>query len=294
MDHEKIKSELDRISLPMYVKFIAENNTRTCSECQRFDGKIYDRDDSQRPTLPLHPNCRCKYEDVPITEKSIILQNEKQSIAADIVIKHSVSAELADTLAKQIIIAKMENTTLESGKTFLLFNGRYLFSSDGRLLLNAVSGKPVSEVFSRWSQINIIGAEQTATRTFNYSYERQGIKKTGGIPEGLYFILRSETRSIMTSPISHFFGRRGWGSYSWSLHPCKKTNTRERSGFFVHGGAESTSAGCIDLREHDMTFNSFLHHYPENKWYVYVNYPEENVTVSEKNMVLPALNPQTY
>ena len=107
----------------------------------------------------------------------------------------------------------------------------------------------------------------------------------------MYYILQSETSSIITSPISHFFGRRGWGSYSWSLHPCKNTNTRERSGFFIHGGSESTSAGCIDLREHDITFNTFLHHSVKKKLYIYIRYPEENVSVSEKNMILPAFNP---
>ena len=188
----------------------------------------------------------------------------------------------------------MENKTLAAENFFLIFNGRYLVSSDGSLMLNAVSGKPVSEKHSSWSKINITGAEQTVTRTFNYSYDRQGIKNTGGIPEGVYYILQSETRSIITSPISHFFGRRGWGSYSWSLHPCKNTNTRERSGFFIHGGSESTSAGCIDLREHDITFNTFLHHSSKKKLYIYIRYPEENVSVSEKNMILPAFNPGSY
>lgn len=294
MDLENTQNELDRISMPKYVKFIAEHDSKTCVDCQRWDGKIFDAEDSNRPILPLHPNCRCKYQDMPANEKSLIFHEEKKHTVAMLTRKHNISTAQADVLAKQILIAKMENKKLESENLFFIFNGRNLVSSDGTLMLNAVSGKPVSEKFSPWSKINMTGAEQTVTRTFNYSYERQGIKNTGGIPEGLYYILKSETRSILTSPISHFFGRRGWGSYSWSLHPCENTNTRGRSGFFIHGGSESTSAGCIDLREHDITFNSFLHNSGKKKIYVYISYPEENVSVSEKNMVLPTFTPQSH
>ena len=294
MDLEKIQVELNRASLPQYIKFVAENNSKTCIDCQRWDGKIFDSNDTNCPILPLHPNCRCKYQNMPTNAQSLTLHAEKQNIVTVLVRKHNISTEHAESLAKQILIAKMENKTLAAENFFLIFNGRYLVSSDGSLMLNAVSGKPVSETHSSWSKINITGAEQTVTRTFNYSYDRQGIKNTGGIPEGVYYILQSETRSIITSPISHFFGRRGWGSYSWSLHPCKNTNTRERSGFFIHGGSESTSAGCIDLREHDITFNTFLHHSVKKKLYIYIRYPEENVSVSEKNMILPAFNPGSY
>ena len=34
-----------------------------------------------------------------------------------------------------------------------------------------------------------------------FSYDRQGIKNTGGIPEGVYYILQSETRSIIIGAI---------------------------------------------------------------------------------------------
>lgn len=294
MDLERTQLELNRTSLPQYIKFVAESNNKTCLDCQRWDGKIFDKNAPNRPVLPLHPNCRCKYQDIPANTKISTLHAEKQHTVAALVRKHNISTEQAESLAEQILIAKMENKKLDSESIFLIFNGRYLASSDGSLMLNAVSGKPVSEKHSSWSPTNMTGAEQTVTRIFNYSYERQGIKNTGGIPEGLYYILQSETRSIITSPVSHFFGRRGWGSYSWSLHPCENTNTRERSGFFIHGGSESTSAGCIDLREHDITFNSFLYRSAKKKLYIYIRYPEENVSVSEKNMVLPTFNPGNY
>ena len=294
MEFEKIKNDLDKISLPVYVQFVAENNGRTCIACQRWHGKIFDKDDPLRPQLPLHPNCRCRYQDIPINGNSTILQAEKQNIASTLVGRYSITAEQADSLAKQIVVAKMEKKELASEKLFLLFNGRYLLSSDGQLMLNAVSGKPISEVYSEWSKMDMLSTQQTVTRKFNYSYQRQGIANTGGVPEGLYYILCSEMRSIMTSPVSHFFGQRGWGSYSWSMHPCKNTNMRERGNFFIHGGSESSSAGCIDLREHDVTLYSFLHRASKNKLYVYVNYFEENIAVSEKNMIFPVLYPMTY
>lgn len=184
MDLEKIKTELNRISLPQYIKFIAENNSKTCICCQRWNGKIFEKEDSDRPILPLHPNCRCKYQDMPTNEKILNFYEEKKHIVAVLTEKHNILTEQANTLAKQIIIAKMENKRLESEPLFFIFNGRYLVSSDGNLALNAISGKPVSEKFSPWSKISMTGAEQTVTRTFDYSYERQGIKNVGESRKG--------------------------------------------------------------------------------------------------------------
>ena len=70
MDLEKIQAELNRATLPRYIKFVAENNSKTCIDCQRWDGKIFDNNDTNRPLLPLHPNCRCKYKNMPTNTQS--------------------------------------------------------------------------------------------------------------------------------------------------------------------------------------------------------------------------------
>ena len=78
-----------------------------------------------------------------MTSKNIGFQTEKGEIAATLKSLHSLSDETAAELAEQTIIARMENGVLEKEKLFLLFNGRYLMSSDGQLLLDAVAGKAV-------------------------------------------------------------------------------------------------------------------------------------------------------
>ncbi len=42
-----------------------------------------------------------------------------------------------------------------------------------------------------------------------------------------------------------------WGDYRAPLHPNDGTNTYDRSGFFLHGGDDPGSAGCIDVGPND-------------------------------------------
>lgn len=37
----------------------------TCEECADYDGQYFDIDDDSKPDIPLHPNCRCCYINVP-------------------------------------------------------------------------------------------------------------------------------------------------------------------------------------------------------------------------------------
>ncbi len=294
MNIEEIVEYINRLTPPRLLRFVSEKGENSCRECLKYHDQIFEENDKNMPHIPLHPNCQCKYELVGNQTEKIIKAVDQKQLFSNILQNSTLTKDDAQKIVMQITHARVANPELKNQALFLLFNGRYLVSSDGSLVLNAVSGKPVSEKYSSWSKKNMIGAEQIVTRTFNYSYERQGLESTGGIPEGIYYILQSETRSIITSPVSHLLGCRGWGSYSWSLHPCENTNTRKRTGFFIHGGSESTSAGCIDLREHDITFNIFLHHSAKKKLYICIIYPEVNVSVSEKNLVLPAYTPESY
>ena len=42
-----------------------------------------------------------------------------------------------------------------------------------------------------------------------------------------------------------------WGNYRVPLHPDSNTNTYNRDGFFLHGGVDPGSAGCIDVGLYD-------------------------------------------
>lgn len=40
----------------------------TCEECASYDGQYFDIDDDSKPDIPLHPNCRCCYINVPLMD----------------------------------------------------------------------------------------------------------------------------------------------------------------------------------------------------------------------------------
>lgn len=287
MDLERIKQILERISLPHYTKFIAERNGKTCDSCRCYHEKVFRKDDPRRPTLPIHPNCRCKYQDIPITLRSAELQREKQYAAAVFTSRHRLSENLAEELAEQIIIARMENRKLESEDLFLLFNGRYLLSSDGELLLDAVAGQPVDKKINI-ERISSNLQREVDTITFDYSYKRQGIENVGGLPQGLYTMDRKESGSIVNFNIKkHITGMPSWGNFHWRLHPDDATDMRGRKkdSFTVHGGTEPASGGCIDLTGQDMDFKKYLCSITKATLCVYVRYYSEKVIFTKQQLV---------
>lgn len=91
----------------------------------------------------------------------------------------------------------------------------------------AVSGKPVGG-------------------KFDDSRERQTKQDQGPIPDGRYWVTPSEiwTRHLLSWVRAP---RSAWGDYRLSIHPYPMTKTHGRGGFFIHGGDEPGSGGCIDL-----------------------------------------------
>lgn len=57
------------------IQFWAAEDERTCDQCGKLHGKIYDFDSA--PVLPLHPNCRCTY--LPVME--LAEKNFEESVA---------------------------------------------------------------------------------------------------------------------------------------------------------------------------------------------------------------------
>ena len=49
-------------------------------------------------------------------------------------------------------------------------------------------------------------------------------------------------------------GRPSWGNYYARLEPQPDTETFGRDGFYIHGGNEPGSAGCIDLHDYNDDF----------------------------------------
>ena len=141
-----------------------------------------------------------------------------------------------------------------------IFDGKTLSGSG--FSATAASGRPqknnsplaiIKDRFGR-----IIGTRSTYNYHFDYSKEHQKIRNVGPTPEGSYYILVNEKRTKWNSVRTHILKHAGWGDYGWSLHPEPRTETYGRSGFFIHGGSEWGSAGCIDLTNGDAELSTFL------------------------------------
>jgi len=65
---------LEKESTVRLVRFISEKGTNSCKACLANDGKIFSVDDPQKPELPIHPNCRCRYEELSENEAEIFLK----------------------------------------------------------------------------------------------------------------------------------------------------------------------------------------------------------------------------
>lgn len=124
----------------------------------------------------------------------------------------------------------------------LSFDGEYLWMHGLRFLETprscaVLNGKPL-----RYSAVS----GKPVKGKFLYSVQRQMQKSEGPIPEGRFWITPSE---LWEANLIHWVVGMtgGWGEFRISIHPYPTTKTYERGGFFIHGGDEPGSAGCIDL-----------------------------------------------
>ncbi len=141
----------------------------------------------------------------------------------------------------QVYIAERGNSTLGDCAVRLQFDGRRLTMNGpihtGRvdtpsLSFAAVSGKP------------------NAHGDFDYSPSRQHVPREGPIPEGTYWLDPDQMEDLWLEGLVSGRFERAWGSHRITIHPFDATATFGRGGFFIHGGAEAGSAGCIDLTGH--------------------------------------------
>lgn len=104
---------------------------------------------------------------------------------------------------------------------------------------------------------------QNGTYVFNYSEANQRKPDIGGLPNGLYYINKSELQLIADRSTYDVIkgiagggswpgGENSWGRQRWWLKTDDKTTQDKlteynRSGFTIHGGGTWGSAGCVDL-----------------------------------------------
>src|SRR5690554_7947287 len=72
-------------------------------------------------------------------------------------------------------------------------------------------------------------------------------KNEGPLPVGRYYIKPDELSdpSLLGDLLRQSQG--DWGDWRIALHPEPGTNTHGQDGLFIHGGAATGSAGCIDI-----------------------------------------------
>ena len=279
-------------------KYISDTNASksgACKKCLEYANRVFkwpeEADKMQK--LPLHPNCKCHYEDV-YEEKS--QQSGGRGIIRDAMLasNKNLSMKDAEKLESLIVSADRQMRKYTRGKeVYLYFNGRYLFSNNGRLVLDAVSGKPVA-VKTVIQSINEMYTAAKSALTFDYSKQRQTVENKGGLPEGIYWFKCKESGSLLNGNINkHALKMALWGMYHWILHPLPKTNTygRRRNSFTIHGGKYFDSGGCIDLRENDVILRKYLQEVRQTYMFVFVEYDQRQVTVMEETKSLVTIHP---
>jgi hypothetical protein len=284
MDTRAIVKLLEETGKDKFVKFVADKGKNSCDKCLQYHGKIFNSDDPNKPQLPIHPSCRCKYEAVKDSTLDSNAKIEQNHIARVLKEKHKLQEEEAKELASQVTKARNENSKLREQRLFLIFNGRYLMSSDGKFLQNAVSGE-IAKSKEIIHLATVAGTLITTTQnTWDYSYERQASENIGGLPQGLYSITCKESGSLSNGNIKkHGRDVMAWGNYHWQLVPDDKTDTRgrRRNSFTIHGGLFPGSAGCIDLTSGDAKFKKYLKSLNLKTIYVYAQYVQTIVTLEK-------------
>jgi hypothetical protein len=97
-----------------------------------------------------------------------------------------------------------------------------------------------------------VSGKKVANGSFSYTTERQRTPSGGPIPEGEYWINPDELWRLEW--YDFWTNEDGWGKYRVTIHPFPKTITHGRGGFFIHGGKNPGSSGCIDLTSHITQF----------------------------------------
>lgn len=152
-------------------------------------------------------------------------------------------------------IANRGNSTLADSDIKLRFNGQSL-SVRGAVnaSFSAVSGVPSRE------------------GEFDYSPRRQQMANEGPIPEGTYWLDVSELQNKWYYPSNL---RESWGTRRIPIHPFDTTHTFGRGGFFIHGGSQPGSIGCIDLTNQMGDLAEIIAQRSNQKIILHVVYPSE-------------------
>ena len=84
MELDNIVGCLKQITAPHLLRFVSEKGENSCEQCKKYHNLIFEENDKNIPKIPIHPNCRCKFEHVKNDELEKIKENiEKLSKQID-------------------------------------------------------------------------------------------------------------------------------------------------------------------------------------------------------------------
>ena len=84
MELDNIVGCLKQITAPHLLRFVSEKGENSCEKCKKYHNLIFEENDKNIPKIPIHPNCRCKFEHVKNDELEKIKENiEKLSKPID-------------------------------------------------------------------------------------------------------------------------------------------------------------------------------------------------------------------
>ena len=164
MEIEEIVEYINFITPPRLLRFVSEKGENSCDECQKYHGLIFEENAKDIPQIPIHPNCRCKYE--------YVSKNDLVSIRKNI---ENIST-LLDNWAEQIrsqgeqlsrdvdnIVLGIKNTKKEIELNVLITSLQYAITAAEKIKLAEDALKKESNKLQ--IKINFLGAEVKSLAT---------------------------------------------------------------------------------------------------------------------------------
>ena len=209
----------------------SEDGDNTCDECASRDGEIYDSEEDI-PEIPVHPNCRCTITEDVIGPDGRTLSSKSYKPKTPTVVAPNTAEKSPNKPAEKATFEKPVNTK----------PGQYAVF-DGKTLTLYQDGKPVMS----WEAVS--GNEGFQNSKF------EKIPSVGPIPTGVYVARQEKLQHITPYGLVAGVANKGtwpgslysWGASRIRLEASIETNTYNRDGFYIHGGWEPGSNGCIDL-----------------------------------------------
>ena len=100
MNIEEIVEYINRLTTPRLLRFVSEKGENSCRECLKYHDQIFEENDKNMPHIPLHPNCRCKYEYLTNSEVTELQNELRKAHAALIEYSNQITAKTNQLLAE--------------------------------------------------------------------------------------------------------------------------------------------------------------------------------------------------